>query len=77
MTVENPKPLAVASKRLRQVDKALARSRNIHGKTNHSNRRERLYAKRRRLHARVVNIRNDHTSQGDDDDSQVGGPGGR
>ena len=59
MTVENPKPLAVASKRLRQVDKALARSRNIHGKTNHSNRRERLYAKRRRLHARVVNIRND------------------
>ena len=60
MTVENPKPLAVASTRLRQVDKALARSRNIHGKSNHSNRRERLYARRRRLHARVGNIRNDN-----------------
>ena len=57
--VENPKPLAVASKRLRQVDKVLARSRDVHGRINHSNRRSRLYVRRRRLHTRVVNIRND------------------
>ena len=47
-------------KRLRKVDKAIARSRNVHGKTQHSNRREGLYAKRRRLHARIVNVRNDN-----------------
>ena len=58
--VENPRALSGALKRLQRVDKAVARSRNVHGKSNHSNRRERLYAKRRRLHARVVNIRNDH-----------------
>ena len=60
MIVENPKALAGALKRLRQVDKAIARSQNVHGRSNHSNRRERLYAKRRRLHARVVNVRSDH-----------------
>ena len=38
----------------------IARSRNVHGKSNHSNRRERLYAKRRRIHARVVQVRNDN-----------------
>ena len=32
---------------------AIARSRNVHGKSNHSNQRERLYA-------RVVNVRNDN-----------------
>ena len=58
--VENPKALATSLKRLRKVDKAIARSRNVHGKAVHSNRRERLYAKRRRVHARVVNVRNDH-----------------
>ena len=58
--VENPKALATALKRLQRVDKAIARSCNVHGKTNHSNRREGLYAKRRRLHARVVNVRSDH-----------------
>ena len=57
--VENPKALAPALQRLRRLDKAIARSRNVHGKSNHSNRRERLYAKRRRVHARVVNVRND------------------
>ena len=36
------------------------RSRNVHGRSSHSNRRERLYARRRRLHARVVNVRNDN-----------------
>ena len=39
---------------------ASARSRNVHGKSNRSNRRERLYDKRRRLHARIVNVRNDN-----------------
>ena len=59
-TVENPKALATSLKRLRRLDKAIARSRSVHGKTQHSNRRERLYAKRRRIHARVANVRNDH-----------------
>ena len=58
--VENPKVLSDALKQLRRVDKAIARSRYVHGKSNHSNRREELYAKRRRLHARVVNVRDDH-----------------
>ena len=58
--VENPKALSSALKQLRRLDKAIARSRNVHGKSIHSNRREQLYAKRRRLHARVVNVRNDN-----------------
>ena len=60
LKVENPKALNAASRRLRQVDKAIARSRNVHGKGNHSNRRERLYVKRRRVHARIVQVRNDN-----------------
>ena len=59
-TVDNPKALASGLKRLRRLDKAIARSRNIHGKSTHSNRRERLYARRRNLHARIVNVRNDN-----------------
>ena len=58
-TVENPKALASGLKRLRRLDKAIARSRNVPGRSSHSNRREQLYARRRRLHARVVNVRND------------------
>ena len=58
--VDNPKALVPALRRLRRVDKAIARSRNVHGKSIHSNRRERLYARRRRLHARVVNVRHDN-----------------
>ena len=58
--IENPKALATALKRLRRMDKAIARSRGVHGRSNHSNRREDLYARRRRLHARVVNVRSDH-----------------
>ena len=58
--VDNPKALTDALGRLRRLDKAIARSRNVHGKSNHSNRRELLYAKRRRLHARIVNVRDDH-----------------
>ena len=59
-TVENPKALASGLKRLRRLDKAIACSRNVHGKSTLSNRREMLYARRRRLHARVVNVRNDN-----------------
>ena len=59
-TVENPRALANGLKQLRRLDKALARSRNVHGRSNHSNRRERLYANRRRRHARVGNVRNDN-----------------
>ena len=60
LKVENPKALGAATRRLRQVDKAIARSRKVHGKSNHSNRRERLYVKRRKVHARIVQVRNDN-----------------
>ena len=53
LQVENPKALNAAIRRLRQVDKAIARSRTAHGRSNHSNRRECLYTKRRRIHART------------------------
>ena len=59
-TVDNPKALASGIKRLRRLDRAIARSGNVHGRSNHSNRRERLSARRRNLHARIVNVRNDH-----------------
>ena len=57
--VANPRALASKFKRLRHLDRAIARSRKVHGKANSSTRRERLYGKRRRLHARVVNVRSD------------------
>ena len=34
-TVDNPKALASVIKQLRRLDKAIARSRNVHGKSNH------------------------------------------
>ena len=55
--VANPRALARGIRGLRQVDRAIARSRNVYGKANPSNRRERLHA--RRLHALVVNVRSD------------------
>ena len=58
--VTNPKALASGLKQLRRLDKAIARSRNVHGKSQQSNRRDRLYAKRRRLHAKIVNVRNEN-----------------
>ena len=57
--MENPRALAPALRKLRKLDKAIARSRKVHGRIEHSNRRERLYARRRRLHARICNVRND------------------
>jgi len=59
-TIANPKPLAGALSDLRRIDKAIARSKNVHGINKTSNRRLRLYAKRRRLHARIRDIRADH-----------------
>ena len=58
--VTNPKALASGTMGLRRLDQAIARIRNIHGKSNLSNRRERLYAGRRTLQARIVNGRNDN-----------------
>ena len=54
-TFENPKALG----RMRRLDKAIARSRNTHGRNVHSNRRERKYRLREAAHLRVRNIRND------------------
>ena len=59
LKVENPRALGPALVRLRRVDRSIARSRRVHGGRVPSNRRERLYERRRRLHARVVNVRND------------------
>ena len=59
LVVRNPKALQSETGRLRRVDKAIARSRTAHGRSNHSNRRERLYAKRRMVHARIVQVGND------------------
>ena len=53
----NPQPLKNALSELRRVDKAIARSRNIHGRAKFSRRRSRLYHKRRLLHERIANIR--------------------
>lgn len=51
--LENPRSLARVLRRLQRVDKAIARSRKVHGRNNHSSRRERLYAK-------MANVQNDH-----------------
>ena len=57
--IENPRALRSVLKRLRRVDKAIARSKNVHGRNNHSNRRDRLYCHRRAIHARASSMRND------------------
>ena len=59
LTVENPRPLKRALTKLRSVNRRVARSRTIHGRNRRSNRRERLYAERRRLYRRVTNLRLD------------------
>ena len=58
--VENPRALSSGLKQLRGIDQAIARSRRAHGRSNQSHRRERLYTRRRKFHARIVNVRNDH-----------------
>ena len=57
--IENPKALATHRKKLRKVDKAIARSRNVHGKNKRSKRRDKQYLQRQKLHARIRNIRDD------------------
>ena len=57
--IENPKALASALSALRSLDKAIARSRNTHGHNRRSARRQRMYERRRRVHARVTHLRND------------------
>ncbi|MCY4521391.1 MAG: RNA-guided endonuclease TnpB family protein, partial [Caldilineaceae bacterium] len=56
----NPRPLQAALAELRRVHQALARSRKVHGRHNHSHRREALYAGRQRLYAQVSHMRSDH-----------------
>ena len=58
-TFENPKALRKALGRMRRLDRAIARSRNTHGRNVHSNRRERKDRLREAAHLRVRNIRND------------------
>ncbi len=57
--IENPKVLVSALSALRRVDKAIARSRSTHGRDKRSARREKLYNRRRRFHARVSYLRQD------------------
>ena len=56
---ENPKALRLYASRLRRVDKAIARSKNLIGGNTRSNRRERRYLQRQRIYARIKAIRND------------------
>ena len=53
----NPRSLAGALGELRSLDKAIARSKRVHGTHRASNRRNRLYALRRKAHEKVANIR--------------------
>ena len=57
---ENPRPLKRALGALRAVNRRVARSRKIHGKSRHSGRRERMYEKRRRLYVKVSHLRMDN-----------------
>ena len=52
----NPKALVGQQRKLRKLDKAIARSVNHHGKAA-SGRRKALYAKRAKLHAHIADIR--------------------
>ena len=58
--VPNPeKVIARAFRQLRRIDKAIARSRTVHGKDVKSNRRFVLYEKRARVLCRIGNLRED------------------
>ena len=56
---ENPKNLDRWYRKLRRVDKAIARSRNRHGKTNRSNRRLKNYERRQKIYRKIDAIRDD------------------
>ena len=62
--LDNPKALQKASTGLRKLDKAIARSRKVHGKNSPSNRPEGLYDKRRKVHDWVINVRNNNHHKG-------------
>ena len=55
----NPRALRLYASRLRRVDKAIARSKNLIGESTRSNRRARGYLQRQRIYARIKAIRND------------------
>ena len=74
--VDNPKALSSALSQLRRVDKTTGRSRNVHGRNNHSNRRERLYARASPAPRPGSQRSQRQPSQGNHGDSQVGRPGG-
>ena len=56
---DNPRALKRNERKLRRVDKSIARSRNVHGKNRLSRRRTRKYRQRERLHVRISNLRTD------------------
>ena len=59
-TIDNPKgAIDTQYRKLRRADKAIARSKNVHGKNQRSNRRQRLYDRRQRIYGRITNIRDD------------------
>ena len=58
--IENPRPLKAALRKLRRVNRCIARSRRIHGKERSSGRKDRLYDERRWLYARLSCLRMDH-----------------
>ena len=57
LRMENPKALNRYRRKLGRIDKAISRSRRLHPED--SKRRDRLMNRRRAVHARVVNIRED------------------
>ena len=60
ITIDNPKgSIDTQYRKLRRVDKAIARSKHVHGKNQRSNRRQRLYDQRQRIYGRITTIRND------------------
>ena len=59
-TVENPKgSMDHPYRKLGRVDKAIARSKKVHGKMNNSKRRQKQYEQRQRIYGRIANIRDD------------------
>lgn len=58
-TVGRTEPCVNEPKTLGRLDKVIARSRSVRAESNHSNHQERLYAKRRPVHASAVNVRSD------------------
>ena len=57
--IENPRPLRAALVKLSEVNRRIARSRKVHGMARRSNCRERMHEERRRLCARVSDLRLD------------------